>query len=56
MNSYINSIKDGKDVPIPFKELIASSLTTLKVFESMSKVKPVSFNNEAFIKNYIGSE
>ena len=56
MNSYINSIKDGRDAPIPFKELIASSLATLKAVESMSKGKPVSFDTEAFIKNSLGSE
>jgi predicted dehydrogenase/threonine dehydrogenase-like Zn-dependent dehydrogenase len=56
MDSYIKAIKEGKDTPISFKELIASSLATLKAVESMSKGTPISINTDKFINNSLGSE
>ncbi len=37
----INSVKSGKDMPIPFKELESTTLTTFAIIESLQKAIPI---------------
>ncbi len=49
MEQFISSIKKGKEAPISFEELIASTLTTLKAVGSLQTGEPVKVNTERFI-------
>jgi len=54
LNAFVKSIEDGTESPISFKSLIASSLATLKIVESMEKGVPVEVNTDQFINKSLG--
>lgn len=42
--ALINAVKTGKDMPIEFKELVISTLTTFKIVEAIKKRAPVTID------------
>jgi len=53
LESLKDSIINGQDSPVSFREVIASSLATLKAFESMEKGIPVKIDIDEFISQSI---
>jgi predicted dehydrogenase/threonine dehydrogenase-like Zn-dependent dehydrogenase len=53
--AFARSIRDGGESPIPFDEIIASTLATLRILESRSTGQPVTVDAPAFMKSALYS-
>lgn len=41
LEAFVQAVKSGDEIPIPFQEIIMTTLTTFKIIESISKGAPV---------------
>lgn len=44
INEFIKAVKDGKEMPIKFKEIVLATLATFKIIESLGKKEPVKIS------------
>jgi len=47
--AFVASICKGEDAPIPFRELVCSTLATLRIQQSLATERPLAVDTEAFV-------
>lgn len=51
--AFITSIREGKTAPIPFREIVATTLTTFRISQSLRMGKHVAVDTEEFMKSSV---
>jgi predicted dehydrogenase len=52
--AMVGCIRDGKPIPIPFEEIVSTTLATMKIAESLSVGHAVPVNTSAFVSEALG--